>query len=234
MSLPTEKSKIVESLADYIILVYGRPKIGKSPFCNNFPNALFLATEPRLKHIECYKTDIHNWPDFLNTCGDIAGGKHEYKTIIIDTVDLLVAQCSEYVCKKYQMEYPGDMPMGKGWYLVTSELKRALTKLASLPYGLVMVSHSKQETIETPTKKFNRWTINIGGKNGDVVLDMVDIILFMDSAVKDKKEVGLIRTKSSAHWEGGDGTKRLPTTIEYPIDKPEIAYKQIVEAFKGK
>jgi hypothetical protein len=183
--------------------------------------------------LECYKVDIFTWQDFLNTCGDIAKGDHSYKTIIVDTVDLLVTYCNEYVCKKYQMEYAGDMPHGKGWYLVTSELKRALTKLANLPYGLVLVSHSKQEEIETPTKKFNRWTINIGGKNGDIILDMVDIILFMDSVIKDKQEVGVIRTKSSAHWEGGDGTKRLPTSIEYPIAQPELAYQQIVKAFSN-
>lgn len=232
MALPTSKSEKNYSLEDQIMLVYGRPKIGKSTLCSNLDKALFLATEPGLNHLEVYKQNIINWEGFCAACADIKAGNHEFTTIVIDTVDNMVMYCSQWVCKANGIDYPGDMPHGKGWSAVTSELKRVLTGLSQLPYGLIMIGHSKMEEIETKTRKYNKVELNIGGKNGDVIRDMSDIILFMDSEVIDEEEVGVIRTKPSQYWLAGDRSMLLPETIQYPLNDPTAAYGKIVECFK--
>ena len=229
--LPKEKSQKETSLDRQITLVYGRPKIGKSTFCSCFNQAIFLATEPGLNHLEVFKTNITSWKQFMATCKELKEGNHKFKTIIIDTIDRLIPLCQEYYEKELGVEYIGDVPHGKGWSIVTSELGRVLTKLASLPYGLVLVSHSKQEEIETKTKKYNRFTIDIGGKNQNVILYMMDIILFMDSDIRDGEEIGLVRTKPSLYWEAGDKSKLLPDNIEYPLGNPEVAFKKVKEIF---
>jgi hypothetical protein len=233
--LPTEKSAKNDNLSDQIILIYGRAKIGKSTFCAQFEDAIFLATEPGLNHLEVYKMNITSWEAFLKACAELARGDHEFKTIVIDTIDKLIPLLTDYVEKENDVDYIGDLPMGKGWYLVTQELSRALIKLSSLPYGLVLVSHSKQEEVETKTAKFNRFTIDIGGKNQNAILNLMDMILFMDSEMRSGEEVSVIRTKPSLYWESGDKSKLLPATIQFPPDQPEVAYKVIKEEFeKGK
>lgn len=230
--LPTEKSCKEVKLSKQKIIVYGRPKVGKSTFCSYFEDAIFLATEPGLNHLEVFKVNITTWEDFLKVCGEIATGDHNFKTVVIDTVDNLVDLCSDYMCKQNNIDHPGDLKGGKGWTDITSELRRKLVKLASLPYGLVIVSHSKQEEIETKTKKYNRFTIDIGGKNKSLILNMADIILFIDSEIRDGEEIGVIRTKPSVFWDAGDKSELLDSNIEYPLDKPEVAFKLVKEKFQ--
>lgn len=231
MLLPTAISKKVDDLSKQIILVYGRPKIGKSTLCSKFPNALFLAPEPGLNHLEVFKQPIHNWSEFMLACKEIAEGSHEFKTIVIDTIDALIPLLVDYIQVENNVEYIGDLPMGKGWFLATQELKRVLNKLSMLDYGLILVSHAKQEKIETKTKNYDRFTIDIGGKNQNAILNLMDIILFMDSEMKDGEEIGVMRTKPSLYWEAGDKSKKLPSNIEFPPDKPEVVFDVISKAF---
>ena len=224
--LPDKKIGKVTDLSKQVIVLYGRSKIGKSTFCSQFDKPLFLATEPGLNHLEVYKINCNSWQKFLEACSEIAQGKHEFKNIIIDTIDKLVVFCSDYICSSNGIAHPSELPHGKGWALVTSELNRAITKLASLPYGLVMVSHCEQEEIETKTKKYNRWTIALSGKNRGIFLDMADLILFIDSEIdRDGTEKRVIRTKPSMNYDAGDRSNLLPETI--PLD-----YKKFVEYFK--
>ncbi len=229
--LPIERSKKQRNINDQIVLIYGRPKIGKSSFCAQFEDAVFLATEPGLNHQEVFKVNVNSWGKFLEACGELAKGQHKFKTIIVDTVDNLVAACSDHVCKDNNISSPSELPHGRGWSLITTELNRALIKLASLPYGMVLVSHSKQEEIETKTKKYCRMTIDIGGKNQNIILNMMDIILFMDSDMKDGVEIGVVRTKPSLYWEAGDKSKLLPENIEYPLAAPEKAFEVFKKSF---
>ena len=234
MTLPSIKSTKETNLGKQVILVYGRPKVGKSTFCSYFDKALFLATEPGLNHLEVFKINVNSWKVFLESCAEIAQGKHEFKTIIIDTVDNLLIYCSDYVCKENEISHPADLPHGKGWSLVTSEFTRALIKLYGLGYGVVLVSHSKQEEVETKTKKYNRFTIDISGKNQNVILNGMDLILFMDSEIKDGIEIGMVRTKPSQYYEAGDKSKLLPENIQYPLDNPKVAFDVISKCFNQK
>ena len=228
MALPTEKSKKIIDLNKQVVLVYGRAKIGKSTLSSNFPNPLFLATESGLNYLEVSKVNCNNWKIFLQACQDIAAGNHKYETIVIDTIDNLVMYCSDYICEENGINHPSELPMGKGWYFVTNELRRVLNKLASLPYGLVMVSHSVQEEIETKTKKFSRYTISIGGKNKNTFLNMADMILFVDSKIGvDGEEERFIRTKPSIYYESGDRSGLLPEEVP-------LSYKELAKYFKEK
>lgn len=233
MALPIEKSQKETSISKQVTLIYGRPKLGKSTFCSYYDNALFLATEPGLNHLEVFKVNINSWESFLGTCKEIAEGKHNFKTIIIDTVDNLIVYCQDYICRENDVTHPADLPHGKGWNFVTMEFTRALVKLYGLGYGIVLVSHSKSEEVETKTKKFNRYTIDISGKNQNVILNGVDIILFMDSEIKEGVEVGVIRTKPSLYWEAGDKSKTLPADIYYPLDNPRVAFDVVVKSLSG-
>jgi hypothetical protein len=228
MALPIEKSKPDFSLDKQVILIYGRAKIGKSTLCSKFENALFLATEPGLNKLEVYSILINSWEKFLEACREIAEGKHAFKTIVVDTVDNLVILCADYICRQHNINHAADLPHGKGWHFVTSELTRAITKLSLLPYGLIMTSHCDMEEIETKTKKYNRWTISVSGKNRGVFLNMADIILFVDSEMdKDGNERRLIRTKPSLYWEAGDRNNLLPETIP-------LSYNELVKYFNVK
>ena len=231
ISLPTEASKPVTELGKQTILLYGSPKLGKSSFASKAPGSLFFECEPGLNHLEVFKVPTYSWEAFLEACKLVAKGDHNFKTIVIDTVDNAFKMCSDYVCAKHGIEYEGDMGHGKGWALVKNEWHRVLTRLASLPYGLIMISHAIDKTIETRTGEYTKTTPSLPDRARNVVLGLVDIILFGDSIAK-KDAAGnvtierVVRTKPHPTYEAGDRTGRLPELL--PLD-----YEQFVKAFSS-
>lgn len=221
--LPTTKTKPKSALSDLTALIYGPSKIGKSTWCSNAENALFLATEPGLNALEVFQTPITCWEDLLQACGELSEGKHSFKTIVIDTVDNLYRMCSEHVCQKFKIEHESDLGYGKGYALINNEFQRVLTKLAFLPVGLILISHSQEREIETRTGKHTRIVPTLPDKARKLVTGLVDLVLFCDLEIK-KDEEGkpqyqrVMRTKPSPNYDAGDRTGRLPEMI--PLDFP--------------
>jgi len=221
VALPTTRSTPTTDLSTKTTLIYGPPKIGKSTFAAQFPDALFFECEPGLSELSVYKTPTHTWEDFLAACKLVAAGEHKFKTIVVDTIDNAFLMCSAHVCAKHQIEYEGDLPHGKGWAFVKNEWHRVLTRLASLPYGLVLISHAVDKRIETRTGEYTKTQPSLPDRARQVVLGLVDMILFCDT-VSRKDERGeavvqrVIRTKPHPTFEAGDRTGRLPETL--PLD----------------
>lgn len=213
-ALPVSKTPPKQKLEEQTILLYGPPKIGKSTLASQFDNPIFLATEAGLNALEVYQAPVPNWDDFLGYCKEIAVGKHEFKTVVVDTVDMLFKACSEYVRKKNNIQHESDLDWGKGWQLVKDEFSRALVKLSLLPYGLVMISHADMIEIKTRTAKISKAVPTLQKSAREIVLGMSDIILYAESIVTDKDgEVRILRTKPSENWEAGDRTGRLASTL---------------------
>src|SRR5688572_1396911 len=102
--LPTEKRQPKQRLEEYTMLLYGHPKIGKSTFCSQMDMPLFLATEPGLEAMSVYEIKVPDWVTFLEACGEISRGNHDFRTIVIDTVDNLWKSCSEYIKAQHDIK----------------------------------------------------------------------------------------------------------------------------------
>ena len=216
IALPTERSRPTVDLSRQTLLVYGAPKIGKSTFASRFPETLFLECEPGLNQLEVFKIPTPTWEDFLAACKLVAQGNHPFKTIVIDTADNAFKFCSEYICAKHNIEYEGDMGHGKGWALVKNEWHRVLTRLASLPYGLILVSHAQDKTIETRTGEYTKTQPSLPDRARTVVLGLVDMILYCDLEPTEGGTQRVMRTKPHADYDAGDRTGRLPEIL--PLD----------------
>jgi len=228
--LPTTKTPAQTGLQEQVMLLYGPPKIGKSEFCSHAEGALFLATEPGLKHLEVFQEPIHDWEKLLAVCGELAKGEHPFKTIILDTIDNAYGFCADFICRKYNIEHPSDLPYSKGYGLVGNEFHRVLTKLAFLPYGLILVSHSQEREIESRTGKYRKTEPTLPNKARQVVLGLVNHILFCDfdqQKTPDGKNADrrVIRTRPSKNYEAGNHGGKLPDPI--PLD-----YQAFLEAFR--
>jgi len=231
MQLPTEKTPPKTDLRDMNLLVYGPPKIGKSTFCSHADGALFLATEAGLNHLDVFQSPIGSWEEMTEALSQIAAGQHKFRTIVIDTVDNAYRFCEEYICRKLKIDHPADATFGKGWGSVNSEFTRVLTKLGSLPYGLILVSHAREKEVTTRTGTINRIGPTLPEGARKIVTGFADCILFFDVETvpnADGKTTyrRVIRTKPTTHYEAGDRTGRLPETL--PLD-----YRAVVKALHG-
>ncbi len=204
--LPTQKTPPKPNLHDLTVLVHGPHKYGKSTWCAQAEGALFLATEPGLNHLEVYQQPISTWDELLVAAGEIAEGKHAFRTV-------------------------SDLEYGKGYALVNGEFHRVLNKLALLPYGLFLVSHSQEKEIETRTGKYTKIVPTLPDKARKLVLGLVDVILFCDlepTAGPDGKPAyrRVLRTKPSIAYEAGDRTGRLPEVLDLDFAAFAAAFVQ--------
>lgn len=202
--LPTEKTKKKTSPFDYITLVYGEPKIGKSEACSRIPNALFIPTEPGIKNLSVYATDMPTtWVEFMNIAKELKDGKHNFETIIIDTIDGMYQLCAEHICKLNGWGHESDLDYGKGYARVKLELMRVLKKLAALPVGLVLVGHSKEKEVKTRTGTFDRVTLCFSGSIEEAITAFVDIALYCHVEDVDDKKVRLVRSIGTNEYFAG-------------------------------
>ena len=231
MPLPTTKTPPKPNLADLTVLTYGATKIGKSTWCSHAESALFLSTEPGLNSLEVFQIPVRSWEELLTACGEIAEGNHGFKTVILDTVDNAYKMCAEHVCRKFKVEHESDLGFGKGYALTNNEFQRVLNKLAFMPCGLYLISHSQEIEIETRTGKYTKTVPTLPEKARKIVLGLVDMVLYCDietTAGPDGKMVTrrVMRTKPNLNYEAGDRTGRLPEVID-------LDYTKFIEAFNA-
>lgn len=221
MMLPDKPTPPVSDFANVTALLYGAPKIGKSTFCAGAPNALFLATENGLNHLAAYQAPIGCWADFLAACKEIAKGGHDFKTIVIDTVDNLWRLCVEFVRQRHGVSHESEVAYGRAYSEISEEFQRVLTKLSMLPYGLAIISHSQTVEVQTRMGKASKIIPTLPEKARRVVLGMADIILYCDI---DDDGNRVARTKPTTLYEAGDRTGRLPEVLPLSYQALEAAF----------
>lgn len=175
MKLPTAKSIPEDDLQKYSLLLYGREKIGKTTFCAQFPNALFLSCEPGTKALEVYSVEINNWLELKQVVKLLEEDKSKFKTIIVDTVDLAYKYCEAWGCQVLSVKHLSDEEWGKGWGLVRDEFHTTMSKILKLGRGVVFVSHAIEKEIKRKDSSRHRVSPTMAGAAERILEPMVDI-----------------------------------------------------------
>lgn len=224
--IPIEASKTEDSdslIYQSLILLYGPPKIGKSTFCNDLGDVIFISTEPGLKFLKTRKMKCSAWKQFLDILDALEeayeSGKLDNDMFIVDTVDNLFAFCRSYVCEKKKIEHPSDLSFGKGWEALGTEWNKAILRLAAMDRGIVFISHSKEKEVTTAGMKQNKTVPSLSGASYAAVNALVDFIFYCDfkkfkhPTTKKVETRRVIITKGDDTIEAGDRTGELPTII---------------------
>jgi hypothetical protein len=191
LSLPTEPKEPNHDLGDYLLLIYGREKIGKTKMLSSFPNAIFFSTEPGSKGLRIYEFNaedgaVRNWDIFRKGVDLLEKNRGQFKTVIIDTVDRAYDMCLDWVCENKGIEYPGQdsdgkEDFGKSWRAVKMEFLDAIHRLSQAGYGIVFTSHAKETEIKTRTgEKYWRIFPTMSGQARAVVEAIVDLFFYAE------------------------------------------------------
>jgi len=112
--LPTERSK-VEDYNPKLMVLFGKPKSGKSTIVANIDDNLIIDLEDGYRSLSVMKLQAKNATDLFNIKQALAEkeketGKHPYKYITIDNASRLEEFALPYAGKLYQ-----NTEMGKKW-----------------------------------------------------------------------------------------------------------------------
>lgn len=150
VTLPTEKSSPSDDLSDYSMLLYGSKKIGKTSLAAQFPDALFLALEPGTKALRVFSTPVPSWDhaDAIVEALEKPGGCDRYKTIVVDTVDILYTHAFEHICKKQMINHPQEEnDYGATWGEIRKLFRSLVVRILNLPAGSIFISHDTEKEV---------------------------------------------------------------------------------------
>lgn len=233
ISLPKKKIKPAFDINAVTMLLFGPPKIGKSTFCSRFEDALFLATESGLNYLETFNVRINNWSDALDVLTALEAD-NRFKTLVIDTVDQLWLFCVTELLKQYKVSFVGDLPFGKGYALIENEFQKFIQRLVALKRGIVFISHSQLDDIDTLQGNVRRFVPTIPARVRSIVMPLVDVIGFavVETSIDpngERVERRVLHTQAGTLWEAGDRTGRLPEVMPFKF----TVFKQILEGEKN-
>lgn len=222
--------------------IHGPGKVGKSTFASGWPGVFFLATEQRLEHIPNVRyAMISNWSSFKAANEKIRdpGFRQQFRTIVVDVIDLLYQQCLEYVKGARGFEHPSDAGYGKGYDLVDTEFKLEFFKLLAAPYALIFVSHTQVREITTVNGTITRQVSTLPDRIKKIILPHMGVIAYITPEVKEVNqngqinyiEVPVLKFEGSSTYEAGDGEGCLPPEIPMYRD-PRRTFQVIAQYYQ--
>jgi hypothetical protein len=243
IEIPDEPTRKKIGIGDTTMVLFGRPKIGKSALAAMFPDVVFLATEPGQKFLRArvLRVDgeplIKSWEQFKLALRALEKAK-DVRTIAVDTIDALYQMCFDYVCESLNIDHPGDLGHGKAWNRLKLEWNEHITKLVQLGKGVIFISHANERAYVTHTEETTKTSPSIPKTGYEAVSAVSDYIFFYDYTVvkiktpdgrKKRKSVRALYCQPTEDIEAGDRTGLFPPHIRMPAG--EDAFKALSDTF---
>lgn len=239
------------NLEDYIVTIYGQPKVGKTTLAFNIgkeqfgspKETLILGFEDGFKALTgAMAQSIKDWSHFLELSEELIEDKDElpFKLLVLDTIDGMSSMASDYVVRREskadQKRYRTikDIPWGRGGEALRVEIQKAIERLQKSGFGIVLITHSKEKKIEPKVgASYDTTTLSLDGKVLDVVKNISDFIVYL-SAEREKgkgKEVKrYMYFRDESMFEAGSRFPKIKSKVPYGAKNFIEVVKDAVES----
>lgn len=222
-----QKNKISRDLRSYMAFWYGNPKTGKSTICSKIygDEALWICTEKGYSALSIFAVDFTSWNEANSLLRQLKMPevKDRFKTVIIDTVDILYSLCQEFVIKTNGVQALTDKPYGQLFAVVDKLFNEFILGITRLGYNLVFIGHAKSQSKLAKSGKNERetdYTIPSLAKRGyQIVANLVDNIFYVTiDQNEDGDRVRVIKTRETDEYFAGSRFQHMPESILLDAD----------------
>lgn len=198
------------------VLVYGVEGIGKSTFAAGAPSPVFIQTEDGLGSLAVDHFPVANKvSDVLDAISTLFDGGHDFKTVVIDSLDWLETLIWRDIEARYDAK---DLAYGKGAMIAADKWREILDGLTALRndrgMAVILIAHTEIKRFDSPeTEPYDRYQPKLQARSSALVREWCDAVLFANYKTLIKKDdVGFNKTVSRGITNG----ERLLFTSERP------------------
>jgi hypothetical protein len=205
------------------IIIYGSQGCGKSTFGSLAPNPVFIQTEDGIDALDVQAFPLaRSFQDVLNSMRELAETEHDFKTLVVDSVDWLERLIHTQVCAEKKVGNIDEIPYGKGFSLAIDIWRQYIDALNYLrdekDMVIIQIAHAEIKRFENPeTDSYDRYNIKLHKSASALLLEHSDIVLFLNHVVNVKKTKEGFSERKRAF---GDGERVL-----YSEERPAFIAK---------
>jgi hypothetical protein len=168
-----------------VLMVYGAEGRGKTTLASKFPKPLALLLERGLpRGVTLDEIPVDSYQGVLDAIRDLIKDPHDYKTFIVDTLDVFEPLLLADVCAKNDWKNIEAPSYGKGWIIADEAWRHFIRGLQLLRskrgMTVVLVAHSSIERVDDPrTPTFTTYMPKLHKRARHLVLDTCDLVGFL-------------------------------------------------------
>ena len=203
------------------LMIYGQEGVGKSTLGATAPDAIFVQTEDGLGEIDCRKFPLaQNLGDVLAALTALRDEDHNFRTVVIDSLDWLERQIFDEVCKEFGVRSieKADGGFGKGYVDALVHWRKVLSLLDDLRNKrgmmVILLAHAKVERFEDPENTaYDRYAPRLHKHAASLISEWVDAVMFATKRMRVSKDGD---ARAIASPIGADGGERVLRTNGSP------------------
>lgn len=219
-------------------ILYGVEGVGKSTFASEAPSPIFLCSEDGTSQLDVARfPSPRTWTEVLEAIRVLTHEEHDFKTLVVDTLDWLEPLCWQHVCQLGGKQSIEEFGYGKGYVIAVEQWRQLLGRIDMLArtrrMHVVLLAHATIRRVDDPqTGPFDRYRLKLHDKSADVLREWVDAVLFARHEVVTFERNGKTRGRSSGArvlhttWTAAYDAKNrfdLPETLPLAWDELEAA-----------
>tara|TARA_R100000654_G_scaffold328_2_gene1227 strand:+ start:19092 stop:19817 length:726 start_codon:yes stop_codon:yes gene_type:complete len=185
--LPTKKVK-KERVNPKRLIIYSKPKTGKTTAFAGLENNLILDLENGSGYVEALKVKIENLQDLLDAGKAIKEADKPYKYVTVDTVTALESMVMPLAVKLYRKtpmgkNYQGDnvitLANGAGYLYIRQAFFQVLDFIDTLAPHIILSGHIKDKVVDDKGEMVMSANIDLTGKIKSLICANADAIGYM-------------------------------------------------------
>lgn len=169
------------------VLVYGQAGVGKSTFAAGAPKPIFVGAEDGTSELDVYRypKTLNSGEDLFEAIDVLEHEEHDFRSVVLDTVDWAEPLIWESVCKAAGKTGKGIESLGysRGYIAAQETWLRLLKRLDVLRNArgmmIILLGHSAIRKFQNPSgEDYDHYTLKMQEKSAGVLREWCDDVLF--------------------------------------------------------
>ena len=175
------------------MLAYGIHGVGKSTFAAAAPKPVFIQTEDGLDALDVSAFPLaRSFADVMEAVGSLYEEEHDFKTVVIDSVDWLEQLIFRDVAQEHKVASIEDIGYGKGYVFAQSRWSTLLEGLDILRnergMATVLIGHAAIKRFEDPmVDGYDRYSPDLHKNAASTLCEWADVVGFINFRVAAKQ-----------------------------------------------